>query len=306
MRTALIGFGNMGKNHYRLLKALPAVELIAVCDPRINASLEEKTFTDIDSMLRQNDIEAAVICVPTSLHKEIALKCIEHKINILIEKPLASNVTDGLEIKHSVEQYGIRAAVGHVERFNPVISSLKRELKGKRIYSINIARVGPFPPRVKDVGILVDLSVHDIDLIRFITDKEKIVESRIFKSDHSKCSNQYEDNAIISVRLQNGIIASITTNWLTPFKKRVIEVATDTAYYEANLMTQELKEYSEYQADNSFVVRYCKVRKGEPLLRELESFVDYVKTGRMRNLADIEDGLKTLEIIYKRRNGAKA
>ncbi len=295
----------MGRNHYRLLKRLPTVELIAVCDPRINGRLEEKTFTDFDSLLRKEEIEAAVICVPTSLHRKIALQCIEHRINILIEKPLASTVTDGLDIERSVSRYGIRAAVGHVERFNPVVTSLKRELKGKKIYSINIARVGPFPPRVKDVGILVDLSVHDIDLIRFLTNNEKIIESRIFKSNRSKCPNQYEDNAIISVKLQNEVIASITTNWLTPFKKRVIEVATDTAYYEANLITQELIEYSEYQTESSFVIRTCKVRKAEPLLQELESFVDYVRTGRIGNLASIEDGLKTLEVIHKRRNGVK-
>ena len=162
------------------------------------------------------------------------------------------------------------------------------------VYSINITRVGPFPPRIADVGILTDLAVHDIDLIRFISQRD-IKDKSIFKS--QKIHNHYEDNAILSFSMEDDIVASITTNWLTPFKKRKIEVACKEAYYEADLMTQELLEYSNYEINNSFVTRGCFVKKSEPLLNELASFIDYVQTGNKPISATIEDSIETLQIV---------
>jgi len=135
---------------------------------------------------------------------------------------------------------------------------LKNEIKDKEIYSINITRVGPFPPRIADVGILTDLAVHDIDLIRFITKKE-IVDTSIYKS--QKIHDHYEDNAILTFKLEDDIIVLITINWLTTYKKRKIKVACKEAYYEANLLSQELVEYLNFKINNSFVVRECFVKK---------------------------------------------
>jgi len=189
----------------------------------------------------------------------------------------------------------VRAAVGHVERFNPVISRLASELVGKRVYSISITRVGPFPPRVVDVGVLVDLSVHDVDLIRFLARDHKILESRVFKGRSANAT--FEDSAVVAFRLDSDVVATATTNWLTPFKKRTIEVATDKAYYEGDLVTQELVEYSAYETDNSYVVRHCNVQREEPLWRELCAFVEYLAHGDPGSIATVEDGLAALEII---------
>ncbi|HAR62771.1 MAG TPA: gfo/Idh/MocA family oxidoreductase [Candidatus Margulisbacteria bacterium] len=294
MNIALIGYGIMGKHHYRVLKSMPEITLIAVCDPIITETLEENTYCDIDDLLAKETIDAAIISVPTYLHKEIAVKLIKRNIHILIEKPLASNPSQGTAIKEAMSSHNAKVIVGHIERFNPVIVQLKKEIQGKDIFSINITRVGPFPPRIADVGVLTDLAVHDIDLIRHLTQK-RIEKVNIFKSitNHSRC----EDNAIISLKLENDIIATITTNWLTPFKKRMVEVATSEAYYEANLMTQELLEYSSFQLNNSYVVRSCPVIKGEPLVKELQAFINYIKYGQVSDLATVDDGLCTLEVI---------
>ncbi len=293
LKIAIIGLGSMGRNHYRLYKERRDITICALCDVAQNGVYDEPFFTDVETMLRATKPDAAVIAVPTFLHKEVALTCIAHGVHIFIEKPAASTIEDAKTIARAVAQSGLKSCVGHVERFNPVVAGLKKELEGKEIYSVAITRVGPFPPRIADVGVLTDLSVHDIDLIRFITCKE-ILNKAIFKS--RKIHNHHEDNAVLSFELQDAIIADITTNWLTPFKKRRIEVACKEAYYEADLIAQELHEFSGYHVNNSYVVRGCHIKKDEPLLKEIDAFVHYLRSGERGSLATVEDSIITLEI----------
>lgn len=293
LKVALIGLGSMGKNHYRVLKTLPNVQITALCDVAKPQGYPEPFFENVDTLLEEADFDAALIVVPTFLHKEVALKCLEKGKNLFIEKPVASTCKEGEAILAKAKEVGAKVCVGYIERFNPVIEALKNELQDKEIYSIGITRVGPFPPRIADVGILTDLSVHDIDLIRFITECE-IEHQSIFKS--QKIHNHHEDNAILSFKLGHEIVASITTNWLTPFRKRKIEVATKEAYYEADLMEQTLVEYSAYQKNFSYVIRNCMVKKEEPLVRELSAFVNYMLTNERGGLSSIEDSIITLQV----------
>ncbi len=291
---ALIGLGSMGRNHYRILKSLRReVNIVALCDVVKNGEYDEPFYTDVETMLDAVKPDAAIIVVPTFLHKEVALRCIERGVHIFIEKPAASTITDARLIAKAVEKADLKSCVGHVERFNPVVQALKEELKGKEIYTMAITRVGPFPPRIADVGVLTDLSVHDIDLMRFITHRN-ILEKNIFKS--RKIHNHHEDNAVLSFELEDAIVAEILTNWLTPFKKRTIEVACKDAYFEADLITQNLTEYSDFHVNNSYVVRGCHIKKDEPLLKEVEAFIRYLKTGDRGSLATIEDSIITLEV----------
>lgn len=293
VKVALIGLGSMGQNHYRVLKSLTGFEIAALCDIQQTRDYDEPFFTDLDEMLEKTDFEAAIIVVPTFLHKEVALKCLNKGKHLFIEKPVASTVDEAKEILKAAQKNNARVAVGYIERFNPVVEQLKTEIADSEVYSIGITRVGPFPPRIADVGILTDLSVHDIDLIRYITGKE-IINTSIYKS--QKIHNHHEDNAILSFELEDEVVASITTNWLTPFRKRTIEVATKNAYFEANLMEQDLTEFSEYQKNNSYVIRKCMVKKEEPLIREHKAFRKFVKTGDRHGLSTIEDSIITLEI----------
>jgi UDP-N-acetylglucosamine 3-dehydrogenase len=303
MRVALIGLGVMGRHHYRVLKSLSEAELVAVCDIQLAEELPERSYTSFGEMLGEEALEAAIVCVPTSSHLAVASEVIRRRIPVLIEKPVASTSGEARKLIALAAEHGTLAAVGHVERFNPVVRSLMAELRGKEIYSINITRIGPFPPRINDVGVLVDLSVHDIDLVHCLTGGIELLESRVYKS--TKRIGSREDNAVITMRLANDVVASITTNWLTPFKKRTIEVATDKAFYTADLMSQELIEYSEYSLNNSYLVRKCNVQKGEPLVGELLAFLAYARTGERSGLASLEDGLRTLDTIYRDRSAAK-
>mgnify|MGYP006278347493 CR=1 FL=1 len=300
MRVGLIGMGVMGRNHYRVLHVIPEAELVAVCDERATDEIPERVYDRVDEFLDRETLDAVIVAVPTSSHLEVAAQVIEAGVPVLVEKPLASTVAEGTDLIERAHRAGVRAAVGHVERFNPVVRSLIHELADKEIYSINITRIGPFPPRINDVGVLVDLSVHDIDLVYCLTGGAALRESRIYKS--IKRTGNREDNAVISMRLENDVVANITTNWLTPFKKRAIEVATNHAFYTADLMSQELTEYSDYSQNNSFVVRSCRVVKGEPLLGELRAFLHFAATGDRDGLASLEDGLRPLEVISRERS----
>jgi predicted dehydrogenase len=224
----------------------------------------------------------------------VAVKCIEKGIHLLIEKPVASTVADGEKIAELSQKNDVKVVVGHIERFNPVVQQLKKEIARHEVFTITITRIGPIPPRIADVGVLTDLSVHDIDLIRFLTGRE-IAKTNIF---HSKKSTEaHEDNAVLTFELEGSIIASIITNWLTPFKRRKIEVATRTAYYEADLASQELWEYSSFKKDNSYVSRPCFVRKNEPLRNELTAFLELLEGQTTATFATVEDSLTTLRVI---------
>ena len=294
INIALIGLGSMGRNHYRILKALKnEVNIVALCDVVKSGDYDEPFYTDVETMLDATKPDAAIIVVPTFLHKEVAMYCIERGVHVFIEKPAASTIDDARVIAKAVEDAGLKSCVGHVERFNPVVQALKRELEGKEIYTMSLTRVGPFPPRIADVGVLTDLSVHDIDLMRFITERN-ILDKNIFKS--RKIHNHHEDNAVLSFELEDAIVAEILTNWLTPFKKRMIEVACKDAYFEADLITQNLTEYSNFHVNNSYVVRGCHIKKDEPLLKEVEAFILYLNTGERGSLASIEDSIITLQV----------
>ncbi len=173
LRVGVAGVGVMGSNHARVLADLPAVELIGVADPnRKQADFIARTVgcaatADIGELLDLN-VDAVTIAAPTHLHREIALACIERSVHVMVEKPIASSVDEGHEIIDAARRARVTLMVGHVERFNPAVETIKEAIRGEDLLSIAITRVGPFPPRMSNVGIVIDLAVHDIDLILLV------------------------------------------------------------------------------------------------------------------------------------------
>ena len=227
MRVGVIGAGVMGTNHARVLGGLPNTTLVGIVDPlpeHRTRAIEHagcRAFETLEQLLAEG-VDAVTIAAPTHLHHEIALACIARKIHIMVEKPVASTVDEGREIVAAAARAGVTLMVGHVERFNPAVAAIKQALTGQDILSIAITRVGPFPPRMSNVGVVIDLAVHDIDLIRWFTESD-IVE---VQPQLSSAVAEREDIALLQFRTASGVLAHINTNWLTPFKARNVTVAT--------------------------------------------------------------------------------
>ena len=299
LRIGVVGVGVMGSNHARVLSDMAGVELVGVADPDRNQrdfvadALDCAAFEDVDALLRQG-VDAVIIAAPTHLHHDIALKCIARGVHLLVEKPIASTVEEGRDIVTAARRAGVTLMVGHVERFNPAVEFVKRAIKDQDILSIAITRVGPFPPRMSNVGVVIDLGVHDIDLIRWFTESE-IVE---IQPQTSSAVAEREDIALLQFRTESGVLAHINTNWLTPFKARNIHIATRDKYLIADLLTLQVTECFGFQPDGSYSMRHLSVGYAEPLRSELVAFVDAIRSGE-RPAVTGEEAVASLEIAIR-------
>jgi UDP-N-acetylglucosamine 3-dehydrogenase len=299
VRVGVVGAGIMGCNHARVLAELPHVELVGVVDPNVGQTefvgrmLGCGTFPELGRLL-DFGIDAATIAAPTHLHRDLALACIARGVHVLVEKPIASSVEEGQDLINAARRAGMTLMVGHIERFNPAAQTIKEAIRGEDILSIAITRVGPFPPRMSNVGIVIDLGVHDIDLIRWFTGSE-IVE---VQPQLSNARAEREDIALLQFRTASGVLAHINTNWLTPFKARTVQVATKRKYIVGDLLTRQVSEYFGFQPDGSYSMRHLSVGHSEPLRSELGAFVQAIRTGSAPPVGG-EEGVASLEIAIR-------
>jgi predicted dehydrogenase len=299
LRVGVIGAGVMGTNHGRVLAGLPGITLVGIVDPlaehrdRAVELIGCQTFATLDELVLAG-IDAVTIAAPTHLHHEIALNCINRGIHVLVEKPIASTVQEGRDIVDAARRAGVTLMVGHVERFNPAVAAIKQAIKDEDILSIAITRVGPFPPRMSNVGVVIDLAVHDIDLIRWFTESEIIdVQPQL-----SSAVAEREDIALLQFRTASGVLAHINTNWLTPFKARNVTVATRGKYVMGDLLTRQVTECFGFKADGSYSMRHLPVGHDEPLRAELIAFIDAVRSGGVAAVTG-EEGVASLEIAIQ-------
>jgi predicted dehydrogenase len=299
LRVGVVGVGVMGSNHARVFADLPGVKLVGVADPDgkqrdfVSRALGCPAFSGVEPLLAEG-IDAVTIAAPTHLHRELALCCIQCGVHVLVEKPIAPSVEEGRAIIAAARHARVALMVGHVERFNPTVEAIKNAICDEDILSIAITRVGPFPPRMSNVGVVIDLAVHDIDLIRWFTDSE-IAE---VQPQLSNAVAEREDIALLQFRTTSGVLAHINTNWLTPFKARNVTIATRNKYIMADLLTRQVTECFGFQPDGSYSMRHLSVGHAEPLRAELQAFVAAIREDREPAVTG-EEGVASLEIAIR-------
>jgi predicted dehydrogenase len=289
----------MGSNHARVFADIPGVKLVGIADPDrkqrdfVAGALGCGAFSDVEALLAEG-VDAVTIAAPTHLHKELALACIGRGVHVLVEKPIAPSVEEGRAIIAAARHARVALMVGHVERFNPTVEAIKDAIRGEDILSIAITRVGPFPPRMSNVGVVIDLAVHDIDLIRWFTESDiSEVQPQL-----SSAVAEREDIALLQFRTASGVLAHINTNWLTPFKARNVTIATRNKYIMGDLLTRQVTECFGFQPDGSYSMRHLSVGHAEPLRAELQAFVGAIRNGNEPAVTG-EEGVASLEIAIR-------
>ena len=303
MRVGVIGLGSMGKNHARVFSEI--ADLVAVCDTDEAKLWRWGTarFTDVEAMLDGVELDAVSVAVPTPDHCEIASMVIAAGIPVLVEKPLAATSADCRGLVRLAAERKVGLATGHIERFNPVIAAL-RERWGQlgAVSQIFVERMGPYPVGRDGVGVALDLSVHDVDLVGYVSgDHIATVHSR-------GCSRNGRPVSIVSVaETVEGVVVSMCQSWTTPTKIRRMRVLGENGMFVADLLRQELTFYAndyspvEWPGMEAFFgvsegdVTSYKILKQEPLRLELGAFLEMVKTGN-----DVcptgEDGLEAVRL----------
>lgn len=298
MKIGVIGTGAMGQNHVRILRSIPDIE-VSISDINID-NLEltalrfgiSRKYTNYLQLLEIEKPEAVIIATQPQTHKDIAIASFSYGVHVLLEKPVALDAVEAEEIISAAEMTNLVFTIGHVERFNPVISKIKDFLTQgmlNNIYLINTRRVGPFPKRLigHAEGVMIDLAVHDFDIISFLGGEfDNIEASQIIKS------NSQEIYVKSLINLKNGIKATSEFSWISPKRVRSIEIYADEGMLFGDYFDQDVWIYENDDFDNisknrqpffqngqiksGKIVKY-PMYKQEPLLLELTNFINSIK-----------------------------
>ncbi|MCM0675569.1 Gfo/Idh/MocA family oxidoreductase [Micromonospora phytophila] len=308
LRAGLIGLGAMGRNHARVLSGLDGVELVGVVDPAGDSTgqLHVPVLPALEDLLALG-IDYAVVACPTALHEQVGLQLAANGVSALIEKPLAQSVETAVRLVEAFEAAGVVAGVGHIERYNPALQSLRARLETGElgeVYQVVTRRQGPFPHRIADVGVVMDLATHDIDLTSWVTGQEYTsVSARTV----SRSGRLHEDMVAAVGQLTDGTMVNHLVNWLSPLKERSTVITGDRGCFVADTLTADLTFYAnaaidmEWEALRTFrgvatgdMIRYA-IPKREPLLVEHERFRDAVE-GKDSDIVTLRQGLRTVQV----------
>lgn len=314
LRAAVIGVGSMGQHHARVYTELKQTTLVGVADAmvetgqRIGGKYGAPVYADYRELLERERPDIVTVATPTQEHRAVTEAALEAGCHVLVEKPIAATIAEGEALIARAAALGRMLMVGHIVRFSPVIQALKQHLDAGelgRIFQISCRRVGPFPARIRDVGVVVDLAPHDLDVMRFITGDEIV---RVFAETEQQIHTAHEDLVLGMVRFRSGIAGLLEINWLTPQKVREVVVLGERGMFRADDLTQDLYFYENADAASADwghmsllkgvsegrMVRH-PIARYEPLKAELEAFASAVLEGRPSPVSG-EDGLAALRL----------
>ena len=309
LRAGLIGLGMMGRHHARVLRSLDGVDLIAVADPGgdpHDAAGDLDVLPDIEALIATG-IDYCIVAVPTAYHEEIGLALAAAGVHTMIEKPLAKDVEAARKLAGAFEHGPMLGAVGHIERYNPALQSLRTRLANGDlgdVFQIITRRQGPFPSRIDDVGVVKDLATHDIDLTAWVA--QQPYASVAARTAH-KSGREHEDLVAVTGQLTDGTVTSHLVNWLSPMKERVTVVTGDRGTFVADTLHADLTFHANGVVPTEWddiarfrgvtegdMVRYA-IAKPEPLRTEHEAFRDAV-LGKNADIVTMRQGLATVVV----------
>lgn len=312
LKVGVIGTGSIGRHHVRNYHDIPNVDLVGISDVNEEqaATLAKNYgavahYTDFERLLDEQKPDMVSICVPTQHHFAVAQAVIERGIHLLVEKPITETVEQAEQIIQQAADAGVVLTVGHIERFNPAVIELKKHLEENRldkVFRVQSRRMGPFPARIRDVGVVIDLATHDLDMIRYILNDEII---RVYAETAQGINTDREDIVDCVLRTSNGVIGTLNINWMTATKIRELSIIGARGMYIVNYLTQDLYFYENDVIDDKWEtlgiltgvgegnVTKFRLTRREPLRAQLEHFISSVENNTAP-LVSGQDGLKAL------------
>lgn len=309
LRFGLIGIGMMGRNHARVLNAIDGIDLVAVADPagdKFGMAGDAKVFATVGEMIAHG-IDAAVVATPTIEHLAAGLELAAAGIHTLIEKPLATDTAESIQLVQAFADTGLVNAVGHIERCNPALRALRARLDNGDlgdIYQVATRRQGPFPNRIADVGVVKDLATHDIDLTAWVI---RSPYSMVSAQTAHKSGRPHEDLISVTAQMQDGTVVSHLVNWLSPLKERLTVVTGekgafvadtlhgDLTLHENGLVATEWDQVATFRGVTEGNSTRFAIPKPEPLRVQHENFRDAV-LGTGNDITNMREGLATVAV----------
>jgi predicted dehydrogenase len=307
LHGAVIGLGMIGRHHARLLQASDRVQFAGAVDPSGDSYRavwsDDLVLSSIGELLGRGPVDFAIVAVPTDLHLEVVEELAAAGVSVLVEKPIAASSADGARIVDVCASVGVRGAVGHVERFNPALQELRRRvLDGQigRLFTVSTVRTGPFPARVRDVGVVKDLATHDVDLVSWLADSPIVTVAA--QTQHLS-GRAHEDLVLATGALASGTAFNIVVDWVSPTKVRKTRVLGERGMLEADTLSADLYFYENAEVRSAWattqqfrgvsegnVTRYA-LRREEPLKLEHDTFVDLVAGLPHAEVVTLEQGV---------------
>jgi len=274
LKVVQIGVGGWGKNHSRVLSEFGV--LSAICDT--NSQRAEKFgkkysvnfYNSFENLLEKEKFDAALVCTPTFTHSDIATKLIENKKHVFVEKPMTYLSEDGQNLIDAAKRNNVILTCGYIERFNPAVASVKDFLKSQKygdLIRLEFYREHRMPQHIKDVGVIYDTSVHDIDTAMWLFDETPEVVYAIA----GKINHEHEDFATIMLGFKDNKTATISSNWITPIRVRNFNAVCTEARIFSDFITQEIRIETDNGTENP------KNEKAEPLSLEIKKFIDAIE-----------------------------
>ena len=310
IKTGVIGTGSMGANHLRVYRKLSHVcDLVGIYDADakrcgiMQDAYGARCFESCEELLER--VDAASIVVPTAAHFETAMKALKNGVHVLLEKPIAEHVEQGLELANAADALGLVLQVGHIERFNPAVEVLPEILRDKRVIALDFRRMSPFDPRVADVDVVQDLMIHDIDVLDALLSREI---RHIEAVGAAPRSGGRWDYVVACLELDGGVVANLTASRVTEQKIRKLGITAEEAYIDLDYIERKIVVVRSTHAgfstgavpsyhQESIIEKVC-VPNQEPLTKEIEAFLSCVANGT-KPLTDAAAGVKALQTVKR-------